>query len=469
MQFRLARPETLSNAIKICDAIREAGGRGLFVGGCVRDAMLEAVSEEIDIEAYGLEQEQLHSILARNFTTDWIGKSFGVFKILNDRIDVSLPRKERKTAPGHRGFDVQVDHSMDFAEACMRRDFTVNAMLYDPLTEELIDPLGGAKDLKNKTLRHCSDKFSEDALRVYRAMRFSARLDFEVAPETLELCGRIDTAEISEERIHAEWRGTMLTAVRFSRALKFLVATGHVRHYPELAALSGCPQNALYHPEGDVMTHVGLCMDYYCKMRPADTDDALILGWAVLCHDLGKPATTVTDEKGRITSHGHEVEAEPLVKSFMKKVTKQKDHIGQILKLVRWHMEARNIENCRNKLKKVRKLSSLVGRLDLLALLFDIDGNGRGQKEIYYAPGSAILREIGAELDILRQKPDPVFTGKTLIALGHTPGKEFSQILKKMYEHQLNGKFETEAQAIQHFKSQPIQHPKSQPEPKLNP
>ena len=168
----------------ICCILNKAGGSGYFVGGCVRDAICDNIVKDFDIECYGLSGEDIKNAVGEYYNLDAVGMSFGVFKVHHFEIDISLPRKENKIGAGHRGFIVDCIPQLTQTEATARRDFTVKAMMYDPLTEELIDLWGGRDDLQNRVLRHVSEHFQEDPLRVLRAMQFASRFDFSIAPET---------------------------------------------------------------------------------------------------------------------------------------------------------------------------------------------------------------------------------------------------------------------------------------------
>src|SRR5437868_2165643 len=189
---------------KLAEHVRSAGGRALLVGGCVRDALMGAQPKDWDVEVYGVEPARLRALLERQGRVDAVGEAFTVYKVGND-LDVSLPRRERKTGRGHRAFVIEGDPTMTIEEAARRRDFTINAILEDPLTEELIDIYGGRDDLQNKTLRAVSaETFIEDSLRVLRAAQFAARFEFEVEPETIKLCRSIDVTDLPRERIWGE-------------------------------------------------------------------------------------------------------------------------------------------------------------------------------------------------------------------------------------------------------------------------
>ena len=205
----------------------------MLVGGCVRDDLMGRAIKDWDLEVYGVEPEKLRGILddfagANELAVDAVGESFAVYK-LGPHLDVSLPRRERKAGKGHRGFVVEGDPEMSFEEACSRRDFTVNAILKDPLTGEIVDPFEGRADIEKKLLRHVSDKtFAEDSLRVLRAAQFAARLEFDIAPETVEICKSIVVTDLPKERIWGELEKLLLRSKRPSIGLDWLYKLGVV-------------------------------------------------------------------------------------------------------------------------------------------------------------------------------------------------------------------------------------------------
>jgi tRNA nucleotidyltransferase (CCA-adding enzyme) len=235
----------LRNAVvRIAEMARAAGGRALLVGGAVRDLLRGAGNvKDVDIEVFGIPPERLKALLGERFEFDPCGVSFGVLKIKHLDIDIALPRRESKHGIGHRVFCIDSDPTLSVREAAERRDFTVNALYYDPLANLLEDPCGGCEDLKNHVLRHVSAKFSEDPLRVLRGMQFIARFDLRPAPETVALCQAIPIENLPQERLFEEWSKLLAKGVQIGHGLEFLRATGWVRHFPELAALIDCPQD----------------------------------------------------------------------------------------------------------------------------------------------------------------------------------------------------------------------------------
>src|SRR5215212_4451701 len=198
--------------LRLARAVAEAGGRALLVGGCVRDRLLGREAKDWDVEVYGVEPAHLRELLGRFGRVNVVGEAFTVYKLGHD-LDVSLPRRERKTGRGHRAFYIEGDPAMSYADAARRRDFTVNAVLEDPLAGEIIDPFGGRADMEAKLLRAVSpETFVEDSLRVLRAAQFAARFEFEVEPSTIELCRSIDLTDLPAERVWGELEKILLVA-----------------------------------------------------------------------------------------------------------------------------------------------------------------------------------------------------------------------------------------------------------------
>ena len=279
--------------------------RAFLVGGCVRDWLLGAANKDFDVEVFGVNCEQLAGALARWGRTDLVGRSFGVVKLTThdgNTFDFSIPRRDSKVAPGHKGFEVTFDPAITPREAAARRDFTLNALMFDPRRGEVLDFFGGQEDLRNRVLRHTSAAFAEDPLRVLRGMQFAARFDLTAAPETIEECRRIKGgyAELAVERVRDEWFKWAAKSTKPSAGLKFLEDTEWLEHFPEVNALRGVPQDPEWHPEGDVFTHTCHCCDALAELpewRGADETTRQVLMLAMLAHDFAKPQTTHEAER----------------------------------------------------------------------------------------------------------------------------------------------------------------------------
>lgn len=229
-------------ALQVIGAIKAIGARPYLVGGCVRDTMLGLVSKDFDIEVHGLTSvEPLIKAMRKIGRIDEVGKAFGCMKMFDLDIDITLPRRDSKVGSGHRGFDVEVDLGMTTTEAASRRDFTINSMMFDPITETLLDPFHGQIDLRTRIIRHTSEAFAEDPLRVLRGVRFATRFGFALAGSTAELCLslRDSFSELATERVWGEWEGILLKGRDFITGMQALRETGWDEHFPELSAVLG--------------------------------------------------------------------------------------------------------------------------------------------------------------------------------------------------------------------------------------
>ena len=435
----------MSDTVKIvAESVRQAGGRALLVGGCVRDRLLGLDPKDFDIECFGISSADLQRVLAERFELDLVGVSFGVIKLHHHDIDVALPRRETKLGLGHRAFEMEYDPSLTIAEASARRDFTVNAIYQDPLTDEIIDPWNGRADLERRILRHVSPHFVEDPLRVLRGMQFVARFGLEPAPETIEICRAMTPEGLAAERLFEEWSKLLTKGISLSKGLNFLRAVGWVRYYPELERLIGCEQDPEWHPEGDVWNHTLCCLDAFARERDERGRNAvedLVVGLAVLCHDFGKPACTAFDpRRGRIRSLGHdEAGVEPTL-SFLRRLTNEERLLKEVPPLVRLHMRPFAMWKDRSSDGAIRRLAAKVVRIDRLIRVAAADDAGRPPFPSEPEP-LAWLAEQAERLRVADSAPKPLVQGRDLIALGLKPGVAFGRILKKAYNAQLDGRF----------------------------
>ena len=437
-------------ALTLAESVRKAGGRALLVGGCVRDALLGTDPGDYDFECYGLGGEELVRILSGKFELDLVGASFGVIKLKHLDIDVSLPRRETKLGLGHRAFSTECDPSLVLEEASARRDFTVNAIYADPLTGEILDPWGGRADLEDGVLRHVSEHFREDPLRVLRGMQFVARFDLAPAAETLSVCRTMESEGLPGERLFGEWTKLLVKGKRISAGLEFLRDTGWVRYYPELERLIGCPQDPHWHPEGDVWNHTLICLDNFAGARGGETErENLIVGLAVLCHDFGKPFTTFYDRKRRrLRSLGHDEAGVAPAREFLGRLTNEERIFKEVLPLVKLHMRPYSLwqNGCGD--NAVRRLAAEVGRIDRLVR---VEAADKGMENGELPKFCRWLLARASDLEIADSKPKPILQGRDLIAEGMKPGREFGIILEKAYEAQLDGVFSDRAGALSYL------------------
>ena len=427
--------------------MRAAGGRAYMVGGAVRDGILGLAVKDADIEVFGLSADEIREVLRRDYFVIEVGASFGVFKIRGADIDIAMPRRESKCGIGHKGFAVEGDPSMSVAEAAQRRDFTINAMYWDLSENRLIDPMNGLADLESRTLRHCGPKFADDPLRVLRGMQFVARFALKPAPETIEVCEAMTIENLPSERLFEEWKKLIVKGRDISAGLDFLRATRWLRYFPELEALVGCLQNREWHPEGDAWNHTLRCMDAFADLRTGDEYEDTVVGLAVLCHDFGKPLTTFTDDKGVIRANGHDVAGEEPTRSFLARITRQKQLVEEIVGLVVNHMQPAMLWKNHAGLPAVRRLA-MKTRIDRLARVARADMRGTPPKVHDEVPCDWLLQKA-RELELLASAPKPIILGRHLIALGMRPGPDFAPLLEKLFNAQLDGAFSDEEGGVE--------------------
>jgi tRNA nucleotidyltransferase (CCA-adding enzyme) len=338
---------------------------------------------------------------------------------------------------------------LSFEEAASRRDFTINAISWDPLTEVVIDPFEGVKDLNARILRHVSEKFSEDPLRVLRAMQFVARFELSVAPETLELCRSLTIEGISKERIYEEFKKLVVMGKKPSMGLQFLKDCGWIKYFPELSQLIDCQQDPEKHPEGDVWTHTLLALDAFAQARTGVEWEDLVVGLAVLCHDLGKPQATTVDERGAIHALGHETVGVDVALNFLQRITSHKKLMDGVLELVGMHMYPAALFRDREKIRDatMRRFLRKVEHVDRLCRVVEADMAGKRSSGM---PITSWLKDRIASLPAGLESP--LVKGKHLISLGLPPGPIFKKILDDCFAAQIDGKFSTIKEGIEYLR-----------------
>jgi tRNA nucleotidyltransferase (CCA-adding enzyme) len=450
----VAMTDVPKKILALARAVRDEGGRALLVGGCVRDALLGLKPKDWDVEVYGVEPTRLRTLLEQFGRVDAVGEAFTVYK-LGRVLDVSLPRRERKTARGHRGFVVEGDPSMTFAEAARRRDFTINAILQDLLSNELIDPFDGQTDLENRCLRAVApETFVEDSLRVLRAAQLAARFQLEIDPATVELCRSIDLTDLPSERVWGELEKLLLQAPQPSVGFEWLAKLNATPQlFPEVQALVGVPQENGWHPEGNVDVHTFLTLD---RAREQIDDlpyaKKVTVMLAALCHDFGKPSTTEFIE-GRTRSRGHdEAGAEPTI-SFLNRLKiftlDGYDVRSQVIALVREHLKPGEFYLKREEITDgaFRRLARRC-ELDLLYRVAKADSLGRNAPWVapekwFDAAAQEWFINRARELSVERQPPAALLMGRHLLEMGLPPSPRVGEIARAVYEMQLDGRVRT--------------------------
>lgn len=412
-----------SAAIEICSTLAERGYRALLAGGCVRDMLLGIDPKDYDI-ATNARPEQIAAIFPR---TVGVGAAFGVMRVMRveGEFEVATFRKDGPYLDGRHPTSVEF---RDEREDAQRRDFTINALFYDPVREEVVDYVHGREDLDRGVIRTVGEprqRFGEDHLRILRAVRFAARFDYEIEPTTF--AAMRDMADLvlttSAERIRDELI-KMLTEGRAKRAFELLDAAGLLPILlPEIEAMKGCEQPPEFHPEGDVYTHTLLMLDLMEYPSPT-----LALG--VLLHDVGKPPTQTFED--RIRFNNHDKVGARMAERLMRRLHMSRDAIDRVTWLVENHMRVAVAPEMReSKLKRFVREEGFAELLELCRI--DCLGS-HGHLETI-----AWLNEYIANLRPDQVKPAPLLTGKDLIVMGYAPGPIFSEILTAIEDRQLEG------------------------------
>lgn len=427
--------------------------RSYLVGGCVRDALLGRPVKDFDIEVYGLGYRDLARLLGRWGRVDLVGRSFGVAKLTlpdGGQHDFSLPRRDSKVGPGHRGFDVEVAPDIDPRQASARRDFTINSLMLDPRTGEVLDFHGGIEDLRAGRLRHTSEAFVEDPLRVLRGMQFASRFGLRADAATIDLCRRMAPAqrELPVERVREEWWKWATCGGRPSAGLGLALETGWLDVHPELTGMPGVEQDPEWHPEGDVWRHTLHVVDAMARQAGwvgADERTRGVLMFAALLHDAGKAGCTRREwrhGRERIVSPGHEVAGVGLADVFLRRLGMPNDVLARVPPLVGNHMAHLEEPSAR----AIRRLALRLApaRIDALCELMTADASGRPPRPAGEPPAVRGIRAKARELSLEADVPKPWVLGRHLLARGMKPGPAFKGILDRAFQAQLDGAFADE-------------------------
>lgn len=427
----------LLKAKELALMVKEKGGKAYFVGGYVRDKLLNIENKDIDIEIHAIEPHVLEGILEILGGKMSFGESFGIYGIKGYGIDIAMPRKEKQRGTGHKDFEVTVDPFIGTENASRRRDFTVNALLEDVLTGEITDHFGGVDDLRKKVLRHIKDEtFIEDPLRVLRAAQFASRFDFKIAEETVLLCKTMDINSLSRERIFLETEKALLKAEKPSKYFEILREMGKLSYwFSELYDLIGVKQNPRHHGEGDVWVHTMMVLDAAAKYRDK-VENKLWFMLSALTHDFGKAIAT-EEIDGVIHSYGHEVKGLHLVKGFLNRITGENKLTDYVLNMVKNHMRPNTLAGANSSLKATNKM--FYESLDPQALIYLglSDGEGRIKEGADESKNGEFLFE---RLSIYNEiMAEPYVTGRDLIEAGLKPDENFSELLNFACKLRLSG------------------------------
>jgi poly(A) polymerase len=422
-------------AKKIVSRLQDAGYAAFWVGGCVRDFLLGRDAQDIDI-ATSARPEQVEKLFNHTIA---VGKKFGVIIVIESehQFQVATFRSEGDYQDGRRPEKVVFS---DAKADAVRRDFTVNALFYDPVSEKTFDWVNGEKDLRAKIIRTIGqpeERFGEDHLRLLRAIRFAAQLDFAIEAKTFAavkaLAPKIKL--ISAERIRDELI-KLFRPPYAARGLDLLRDSGLMEHvFPELVATVACDQSPNYHPEGSVYNHIRLML----SQLPPDASESL--PWAVILHDIGKPPTATRDENyGLIHFYGHEKVGADMSRDILNRLRFPKKEIEETVACVRQHMQFKDVKQMR---KATLRRLLLRETFPLELELHKLDCLGSHRSLEYYD----FLVAEAKELDKKPEIRPPLLNGQDLIALGMKPGRAIGELLHEIREKQLSDELKTKREA----------------------
>ena len=419
-------------ARRIAEYVERAGGMTYYVGGFVRDRLLGIENKDVDIEVHGIEPDRLFAILEEIGEPITFGKSFGVYALCGETIDIAMPRRERAIGRGHRDFEVDVDPFIGTEAAARRRDFTINSIMEDVLMGEIVDHFEGRRDLEAGIIRHIdSETFVEDPLRFLRAAQFAARFEFEIATETFELCRSIDISTLSKERVEEELKKALLKADKPSIFFEVLREMNQLDvWFPELKSLIGLEQDPIYHPEGDVWIHTMEVIDRAARYREK-TSAPFNYMLLALTHDLGKIVTT-SEKGGRIHAYEHETEGMPLVEAFVCRITNEKDVLEYVRNMVPLHMKPNVAAYSKPSLKSTNRMFDAAVAPEDLIWFAMADKPVMSGTEKFSGDSEFLFERLRAYEETMAA---PYVMGRDLIDAGLEPGEDFTEILA--YAHKL--------------------------------
>jgi tRNA nucleotidyltransferase (CCA-adding enzyme) len=373
--------------------------------------------------------------------------------------DFAVPRRDSKFGIHHRDFHAEFDESIGPREAASRRDFTINAMGWDPITGELLDFFNGAADLRARVLRATSDAFAEDSLRVLRGMQLACRYDLTLEETTAAMCRTIvdqyDT--IATERVGDEFMKWAVKSSRPGRIAEYLKASGWEVHFPEIAALAGVPQDPYWHPEGDVGTHTMFVVDAAARIAARESlegDERAVLLFSALAHDFAKPATTMLRERDgrmRYTSWGHEPDGGPMARAFLDRIHIKAAIADPVVRLVENHLAhssvGRNVTP-----RAVRRLAMRLApaSIEQLVHLIEADHSGRPPLPPGLPEGAVLIRDMARQQSVEQGPQAPLILGRHVLPyFNGEPGKHIGEVTHAAYEAQADGEFSDEAAALE--------------------
>jgi tRNA nucleotidyltransferase (CCA-adding enzyme) len=446
---------------RIVRALHAAGFRALVAGGAVRDDLLGLEPKDFDIEVYGISFDVLAGLLAEHGRIDLVGQSFGVVKltVTGGRVyDFSLPRRDSKIGRAHRDFLATFDPGITPEEAASRRDFTINAMAFDPVSNQLLDFFGGREDLNNRVLRATSGAFREDPLRVLRGMQFACRFNLTIDAATAEQCRAIvdEYSTLARERVAEEFMKWAIKSAHPGRIAEYLIATGWIVHFAEVANILDVPQDPEWHPEGDVGVHTMLVVNAAAKIAVRDSlegDERAVLLFAALSHDFAKAGTTALRERNgvlRWTAHGHEAAGGPLARAFLERIGIKSAIVEQVVPLVENHLAHSSLRNDVTP-RTVRRLALRLAPANITQLIRLIEADHSGRPPLPAGlPESAVrIRDMAAAQAVATKPQSAFILGRHVLPyFENRPGPHIGEVTRTAYEAQTDGAFSTEEEAL---------------------
>jgi tRNA nucleotidyltransferase (CCA-adding enzyme) len=441
---------------RILRDLRAAGFRALVVGGAVRDALLGIDAKDVDIEVYGISYDRLAGFLERYGRIDLVGRSFGVVSFTaQDAVSChfNVPRRDSRIGLGHRDFLSTFDENITPREAASRRDFTINALSFDPVTGEVLDFYHGREDLQNRVLRATSDAFSEDPLRVLRGMQFACRFDLTLDPETAAMCRSIadQYSTLPKERVAEEFMKWAVKSLRPGRLAGYLSQTGWIKHFAEIERMTGVPQDPEWHPEGDVGTHTMHVVDAAARIAEREGlegDDRAMLLFSALTHDFAKADTTELREKNgklRWTAYGHESAGGPLARRFLERIGIKSAIVNQVVPLVENHL-AHSSLGPEVTPRSVRRLATRLAPASIVQLLrlIEADASGCPPRPGGLPDAVACIRDMAAAQAVEERPQPPLILGRHVLPFFQgRAGPHIGEVTTAAYEAQLDGAFST--------------------------
>lgn len=433
--------EIHQEARRLVGLLRDAGHTAYFAGGCVRDTLLGKVPKDFDI-ATSATPEQVTKLFPKAHS---VGAHFGVMLLHSHgaNFEIATFRTDGSYKDGRRPESVAFSTPEEDAQ---RRDFSINGLFYDPQTDRVIDFVGGEADLRAGVLRAIGEpsaRFHEDHLRLLRAVRFAAALDFEIEVRTwqaMQECAP-QLGLISQERIRDEFIRILLHPHRV-RGFDLLVDSGLMAQFlPEILALRGCEQPPEWHPEGDVFVHTRLMLSM------AAPDAALPLLLSILLHDIAKPATFTVDETGRIRFSGHDDLGAEMAQTILRRLRFSNEFISEVVEMVAYHMRFMNVQGMRTaRLKRFMARPTFEQEMEL----HRIDcASSNGFTDNY-----DFLRSKAEEFSQAPIIPPPLLNGRDLLALGFPAGPKMGELLTSVQTLQLEGTLTTREEALTWVKTQ---------------